>query len=280
MRLSARVTGLRRMDQRLKGQIERVAKQISVFMAVVFWAVIITVTASNAESSRRVVVELFTSQGCSACPPAEEVLGELAGRDDVLALEFHVDYWDYIGWRDPFAKPEFTDRQRLYQTALNQRFVFTPQVIINGQEHEVGSRRMKVERKINAAAGLRDERFHGPAGPVLMLTSFGETGMIVEVQAGVHKDLFAAGGFDLYFVAFDHAHTTHVTRGENAGKSLTNHNVVRMMRNLGQWNGEPMRMRLELEPEAQAAGGFALLLQDRQSRQIVTNTVLVADAGS
>lgn len=271
------------MKTRFKGRILRRLKQVSYLAALAFWAVniaIMAVTASHAEPPRRVVVELFTSQGCSACPPAEVVLGELAGRDDVLALEFHVDYWDYIGWPDPFAKPEFTDRQRLYQSALNQRFVFTPQMIIDGKEHEVGSRRVKIEHKINAAAVSRDGPLDLGNEPTMKLTPFGDQRVIIEVKQAAQGSVFAAGGFDLYFVAFDQAHTTTVSRGENAGKTLTNHNVVRMMRNLGEWRGEALRFTVDLEGEAQTSSGFALLLQDRQSRQIISNAVLLADAGS
>ena len=88
-----------------------------------------------------VVVELFTSQGCSSCPPADEFLKDLSVRDDVLALSLHVDYWDYIGWKDPFAKPEFTNRQRQYAGVMRLRYVYTPQMVVQGIYQAVGSRR-------------------------------------------------------------------------------------------------------------------------------------------
>src|SRR6516164_10851500 len=98
-----------------------------------------------------VVVELFTSQGCSSCPPADAYLGELAARKDVIPLAFHVDYWNYIGWADPFATKQMTQRQRDYQRALNQRYVYTPEMVVNGEAHEVGSDRHGIDRLIEAA---------------------------------------------------------------------------------------------------------------------------------
>ena len=96
-----------------------------------------------------VVVELFTSQGCSSCPPADALLGELSRRDDVITLGYHVDYWDYIGWPAPFADPLFTSRQRLYASALGNRTIYTPQMVLDGTLDQVGSRRFEVEAAID-----------------------------------------------------------------------------------------------------------------------------------
>ncbi|MEM1316203.1 MAG: DUF1223 domain-containing protein, partial [Pseudomonadota bacterium] len=103
------------------------------------------------EAQGLVVVELFTSQGCSACPPADELLGELAQRDDVLALSLHVDYWDYLGWRDVFAHPMFTKRQKDYRASTGMRSVYTPQMIVHGAAALVGSRRGDVMAEIETA---------------------------------------------------------------------------------------------------------------------------------
>ena len=112
-----------------------------------------------ADTGSPVVVELYTSQGCSSCPPAEAFLGELAKRPNVIALEFHIDYWDYIGWKDPFASPDYTARQRAYSARMGERYVYTPQMLIQGQTHEVGSKRYLVEKKI---ALIRDNASPGP----------------------------------------------------------------------------------------------------------------------
>src|SRR4051812_38711022 len=108
--------------------------------------------AAAGERAVPVVVELFTSQGCNSCPPADAFLAELAKRPDVLALSLHVDYWDYIGWKDPFAQHAFTVRQRDYSRALSQRYVYTPQMVINGELQGVGSERRTIEALIARAA--------------------------------------------------------------------------------------------------------------------------------
>jgi len=115
-------------------------------------ALFLPIASSRAESPPPVVVELFTSQGCSSCPPADAFLNDLSRRDDVIALSLHVDYWDYIGWEDPFATPESTNRQRRYAPVLVERSVYTPQMVIDGAAHEVGSKRKAVTRLINSAA--------------------------------------------------------------------------------------------------------------------------------
>ncbi|MBT3306373.1 MAG: DUF1223 domain-containing protein, partial [Alphaproteobacteria bacterium] len=112
------------------------------------------VAASNHQAAPLTLVELFTSQGCSSCPPADAFLGELSKRSDVLALSVHVDYWDYIGWKDPFASPKNTERQRRYSKFLGMRYIYTPQLVIQGADHEVGSDRTKILAKIAKAAKL------------------------------------------------------------------------------------------------------------------------------
>src|SRR5215510_9766639 len=110
--------------------------------------------AAPPASADPVLVELFTSQGCSSCPPADKLLGELSQRSGVVALAFHVDYWDYIGWKDKFAKPEYTDRQKGYRDALNLRTLYTPQMVIDGRLDVVGSERSEVESFISDAAAI------------------------------------------------------------------------------------------------------------------------------
>src|SRR3989304_3616456 len=116
------------------------------------------------EGSAPVVVELFPSQGCSSCPPADRLLGELARRPDVLALSFNVDYWDYIGWKDPFASPAHTERQRAYGRALGRRVVYTPQMVIDGADEAVGSARAEGGAR-HAAAGGAGGRGRPPFSP-------------------------------------------------------------------------------------------------------------------
>src|ERR1700756_302855 len=106
---------------------------------------------------RPILVELFTSEGCSSCPPADALLAELAGRPDVLALSFHVDYWDRLGWRDPFSSPAATERQQRYAELLRLATVYTPQMVVDGKWQAVGSDRAEVEQALGSAAGTRDD---------------------------------------------------------------------------------------------------------------------------
>jgi hypothetical protein len=203
-----------------------------------------------------VVVELFTSQGCHSCPPAEAYLGELARRDDVLALEFHVDYWDYIGWKDPFADPAFTERQSRYNRRLGSRYNYTPQMVIDGREHEVGSRRGAVDARIEAA-GMKRMMMDAPR-PDLTLTPTDDGGLTVRLDGAPQEP----GTYRVLLIGFDRRHETDVTRGENTGKRLVNANVVRKLKEVGpEWTGGPLEIQVAA---AQLAGdkGCAILVQD------------------
>ena len=195
-----------------------------------------------------VVVELFTSQGCSSCVPADAYLRELAKRDDVIALAFHVDYWDYIGWKDEFAQPEFTTRQHAYRRTLKSRYVYTPQVVINGLVHNVGSDVEEIERQIVKFRGMVD------VGPQLRLLHVGEN-ITVEVGAGQ-----IAEPVDVFFITYDDEQATEVTRGENSGKKLVNARVVREMLRIGKWDGTANKYVVSLSGKNGNAG-CAVLLQ-------------------
>ncbi|MEQ9138556.1 MAG: DUF1223 domain-containing protein [Thalassobaculum sp.] len=207
-------------------------------------------------ASRPVVVELFTSQGCSSCPPADAFLGELARRDDVVALAFHVDYWDYIGWKDPFGDPLYTARQRAYAARLRQRSIYTPQMVIDGITHEVGSRRDRVEAAIEAR--LRA----GPAERVSIPIEFGRRSdgpvtVIVPKAA-------ATGPADLMLAAVDAEHVTEVRRGENSGRVLSDYNVVRSITRIGRWTGDELAVTVDPDTWHRGADFLAVLLQGDQ----------------
>jgi hypothetical protein len=194
-----------------------------------------------------VLVELFTSQGCSSCPPADALLGELAQRPDVLALSFHVDYWNYIGWTDPFSSKEATERQRSYSRAFHRSMVYTPQVVVAGRLEMVGSDRSAVEAAIRQASGAATvaPRFLSDPG----------SGMRVAIPAGS-----PAKPATIWLAFIDSRHTTPVRRGENAGATLTNYNVVREWRRLGEWRGEAMEVPLGRLPEGR--DGCAVIVQE------------------
>jgi hypothetical protein len=209
-------------------------------------------SARAAERAVPVVVELFTSQGCNSCPPADTYLGELAKRPGVLALSLHVDYWDYIGWKDPFAQHAFTLRQREYSHALAQRYVYTPQMVINGRAQGVGSERAEIEKLISAAAK--------PASPETRPTIRIE-GDSVRIAGGQEE----AGRLPaaVWLVLFDAEHWTPVARGENAGQKLGEYNVVREWRQLGLYDGKPAAFKTGLDPATSGRSGCAVLLQSR-----------------
>lgn len=153
-------------------------------------------------TSHPVVVELFTSQGCHSCPPADALVGELSKREDVIALAYHVDYWDYIGWKDPFASPQFTERQRRYGKAMSLRTIYTPQMVIDGTHDVVGSRRLQVKRLIEKQA--KANAAHWVSIPARIKRE-ANGDLVVEVSGGDAPETA-----DIWLVAFDNRHDTPV----------------------------------------------------------------------
>ena len=236
-------------------------------------ALTITLTmapAAGRADSPKVVLELFTSQGCSSCPSADSLLGELAeARDDVVALSFHVDYWNYIGWEDRFAKPEMTARQKDYSRALGIAYVYTPQLVIDGARHVVGSNRTKVSNAIAVSKAAKAKRVPvtlTPHAPDRLTVEIGETD-------GYYGDA------TVWLVAVDRQHTTPVNAGENRGRTLTNYNVVRDYRPIGRWTGSAVT--IELGPEDLAnlpdgmSDGCAVLVQGNQGKGRIMGAELV-----
>lgn len=183
-----------------------------------------------------VVVELYTSQGCSSCPPADEFLGELAAREGVLALSFHVDYWNYIGWEDPFSMPEATERQRAYLHALGLRVAYTPQMVIDGRRDAVGFNRDAVEAGIAAAA----------ANAHVAVDFAGDAGSGYRVRL---PQTALAAPATIWLALYDRSHETAVKRGENTGRTIRNSNVVRKLIELAQWDGAATEIPLDVAPE-------------------------------
>ena len=221
-----------------------------------------------------VVVELFTSQGCSSCPPADEYLGELATRGDIIPLAFHVDYWNYIGWTDPFATKQMTHRQKAYSRALGQRYIYTPEMVINGAAQEVGSNRHGVETLI--AAALKAPA----AGPPISLTREDDGRIRLRIGAGARakapKDMST-----IWLVKFDREHTTPVELGENQGRTLTDYNVVRTLHQLGSWTGEAVDLVYDAkEPDEPGSGGCAILVQRDGDGPIIAAAMLKFASGS
>ncbi len=230
------------------------------------FAAALALMASSATAQERplTVVELYTSQGCSSCPPADAFLGELARREDVLALSFHVDYWDYIGWKDPYARRAHTERQRGYARRFGRRYVYTPQMVIQGTAEELGSDRPKVLRRIDEAAKLKRVAVrlgHGAdRGTITISIPPAATNDVVDDVDDV----------TVWLVVYDRSHETVVKRGENRGRTIRNSNVVRGLRKVATWRGEALEAEVSLADFAEASGdACAVLLQSRRSGHIV-----------
>lgn len=213
-----------------------------------------------------VVVELFTSQGCSTCPPADEYLGALAKRPDVLALAFHVDYWNYIGWTDPFAKPWATSRQRAYQESFHLRFVYTPQMVVNGVAQGAGGDKPAIDVMI------RDAALNELPHPTLILVWREDGALAIDVGAGASP---AGNPATLWLVGYDQQHITSVPRGENEGRTLTDVHPVRSYRKLGAWAGWSAEFIVPAdEAKALGDGGIAVLLQRDGTGPILTASAI------
>jgi hypothetical protein len=195
--------------------------------------------------TRPVVVELFTSQGCDSCPPAETLLGQLAKRPDTITLAYHVDYWDRLGWKDTFSLPEATARQRAYAAALAHGSVYTPQMVVNGVTDVVGSDRAAV-----AALLVRSV-------DDIPLRAVQADGTLI-VDIGPAKSSTMA---EITVVSYTRLAQTRVTRGENAGRTLDQSSIVRSIHPLGTWNGAAERLSLDLAVVPDGATDVAVLLQ-------------------
>lgn len=199
------------------------------------------------------VVELYTSQGCSSCPPADAALENFIKRDDVLALAFHVPYWDYLGWEDTLASPNNETRQRGYRKTLGERTVYTPQAIINGREHVVGSRSNEITAKLSGQAG----KGHGLTVPI-KLENKGDRIHISIDQASVDTQQ----NLKLVLVYYKDETIVDIKRGENTGKQITYRNTVTDTQVLGMWDGQGMDLEIPYsELAVKQANGCAVLLQ-------------------
>ncbi|WP_157994345.1 DUF1223 domain-containing protein [Peristeroidobacter agariperforans] len=208
------------------------------------WLVLLGLVVSAVAIAQPVVVELFTSQGCSSCPPADVLIGELARRPGVIALAYHVDYWDDRGWQDRFSLPEATQRQRGYVRRLEKSGAFTPQIVVSGDTSLVGSNRTAVEK---AVAGDRDALR-------MSLSKEGNSLHIYFLEAWRES-------MDVFLVSYLKEATARIDGGENAHRTLKHFNVVRSFQKLGTWNGRPQRMVTPLAELPRDASAVAVILQ-------------------
>ncbi len=194
------------------------------------------IPASAGAADRPVVVELFTSQGCSSCPPANAYLNEMVrNRSDVLPLAFHVTYWDRLGWKDPFSLEAATARQDRYGHRFGDGS-YTPEIVVDGASSHVGSDRAEV------APAIEKAKRSSETAASLSVSKNGSD-LVIEVGAG-------KGSGKVLLIGFDHDHQTAIRRGENGGRTLAESNVVRSIRAIGDWQGTPLRLN-EKFPEGQ-----------------------------
>jgi hypothetical protein len=198
-------------------------------------------------------LELFTSQGCSSCPPADQLLGELAVEPGVVALSLPIDYWDYLGWKDTLANPAHSARQRAYAHVRGDREVYTPQIVVNGSMHVLGSDRAAVEHMI-----VQTERNSAVMSLPVHLSIVGGD---LTVTAGPAAKEHLTG--EVWLCALDRAVTVAIGRGENSGRTVTYHNVVRRWLKLGDWTGTAASWTVPTsEVIADGADGAAVLVQE------------------
>lgn len=233
-------------------------------------AVLATLAAAYGavDAAERTVVELFTSQGCSSCPPADQHLTDLAEVPGVVALTYNVDYWDYLGWKDTLATAENTKRQKEYAEKRGDREIYTPQVVIDGRTHVVGSRKGEIDRAIGQRKADPDQ-----SGPSLSIRRDGrELEVLVGASSKPNDDINAT----VWLMVVEPKVKVDIHKGENLDKTITYTNVVRKMMPVAMWRGEPLRIVLP-------AGEFALgtephgvvLVQDDEGGPIIASTDIV-----
>ncbi|MDE2329398.1 MAG: DUF1223 domain-containing protein [Bradyrhizobium sp.] len=187
----------------------------------------------------RAVVELFTSQGCSSCPPADRLMGELSKDPSIIALSMPIDYWDYLGWKDTLADSRFSALQRAYSHMRGDRDVYTPQAVINGSVHVIGSDRPGIENAIEETGKTN--------GVMSVPVSMSVTGRQINVSVAASRSGPAAMRGEVWICSVSKAVPISIGRGENRGREITYYNVVRNLLKVGDWNGTPSSWTVPLE---------------------------------
>lgn len=216
-------------------------------------AVLSTPVLAGARDAPAGVVELFTSQGCSSCPAADSVLSQLVAEGKVVALAYHVDYWDYLGWRDTLGTPENTARQYDYMKSFGARSVYTPQAVINGRTHVNGASREEIDRVVGSLGG-------GSGGLSVRVKAIRDgSSLRIETDATKARSREAE-----VLVVYIHPPTAvEIERGENSGKTLVYWNAVTDVQVAGMWHGEAASFELPLrEVTKKGTGGYAVLVQE------------------
>jgi hypothetical protein len=214
---------------------------------------LVVATCGAVRAEPRAVLELFTSQGCSSCPAADKLLGELAADPALVAISDPIDYWDYLGWKDTLASPADSARQRAYAHVRGDRQVYTPQIVVNGAMHTLGSDRAEIDRAI----AQTEQKPLVMSLPVLL--SLGGGALNINVQA---KGTDHTGG-EVWLCPLARAVTVAIGRGENRGRTITYHNVVRRWVKLGDWIGADTSWTVPISDiRTDDADAAAVMVQD------------------
>lgn len=223
--------------------------------------------ASSKAGAPVTVIELFTSQGCSSCPTADALLESYANRPDIVALTLPVDYWDYLGWKDTLASPKFSARQRAYAKTRGDGRVYTPQVIVNGLKHAVGSSAADIDQAIAATKPTIE-----PARIGVAVKSVNDH-VVIHVDAA--PDAAKAGEATIWLALISRRVEVKIKRGENHGRSIVYHNVVREWMPVGMWNGAAATIKLAHHAIKQSdADGCAIIVQHGDAGPIVGAAML------
>ncbi len=223
--------------------------------SVVLCASVAAMIPNSAKAEPRAVLELFTSQGCSSCPPADKLLGVLAHDPSIVAISMPVDYWDYIGWKDTLADPRNTSRQRGYARMLGERQVYTPQIVINGTAHVVGSDKSAIEQAI-----ARTIRSGGAMSVPVKLAAANATLTVNVGEGAVQKP------GEVWLYALTREIPVKIDRGENSGHTLTYYNVCRHWVKLGEWNGKAASWSVPFgQIKIEGVDAAAVIVQSGQS---------------
>ena len=217
------------------------------------WAMVAVIRPAHADP--RAVVELFTSQGCSSCPPADKIIGELAKDPSVIALSMPIDYWDYLGWKDTLADARFSARQKAYSQARGDRDVYTPQVVVNGSVHVIGSDLAGIESAI-----ADTDKAQGVMSVPISMTLAGKQ---INVSVAASSKAPAAVHGEVWICSVSREVPISIGRGENRGREVTYYNVVRNVLKVGDWNGSSASWTVPLENiSREGVDAAAVFIQD------------------
>ncbi len=234
--------------------------------AIFLIAAVALASAGSAQAGEpRALVELFTSQGCSSCPPADKLFGELAADPSLVVMSVPIDYWDYLGWKDTLANPAHSARQRAYGRVRGDRQVYTPQAVINGAAHALGSDRTAIER----AVALTDQKPGVMSLPITVMKS--GTGLDIQVESAETEH----GSAEVWLCPLSKSVPVEIGRGENRGHTITYHNVVRDWIKLGDWTGSKLTLHV-LSAKVAAAGADAAAVMVQEGSRDKPGVVLGA----